>query len=55
MAKIFAPNKDFSGISAGVAFINGAGETSDPYIADWFRARGYRVEEKSKKKIKDAE
>ena len=45
MAKIYAPNKDYTGISAGVHFSQGVGECTNPYLIDWFRARGYRVEE----------
>ena len=45
MAKILAPNKDYAGVSAGVVFSNGAGNTDDPYRISWFRAHGYTVEE----------
>lgn len=45
MAKVFAPYKKYCGISAGVTFKDGVGETSDPYLLDWFRARGYSVED----------
>lgn len=44
MAKIYAPNKQYTGISAGVPFVNGAGETDDPHLIDWFKAHGYEVE-----------
>jgi len=44
MAKIYAPNKGYTGVSAGVRFVNGVGETDDPHLIDWFRRRGYRVE-----------
>ena len=44
MAKILAPNKDYAGVSAGVVFSNGAGNTDDPYRISWFRAHGYTVE-----------
>ncbi len=45
LAKIKAPNREYNGISAGVTFINGVGETSDPFIIGWFKERGYEVEE----------
>lgn len=45
MAKIHCPNKQYSGISAGVQFINGVGETTDPYLLSWFRSHGYEVEQ----------
>ncbi len=44
MAKLHAPNKDYIGTSAGVAFVNGVGETTDPYLLEWFEQHGYEVE-----------
>ena len=52
MVKINAPNKEYTGISASVYFINGAGETENPYLVEWFRDRGYEVEEDSEEKAK---
>ncbi|MDF2513730.1 MAG: Uncharacterized protein K0S04_3596 [Herbinix sp.] len=40
MAKIYAPNKQYSGISASVVFVNGVG---------WFKDHGYEVEVVEKK------
>lgn len=48
MAKILAPNKDYTGISASVGFAKGVGETSDPNLIDWFKTHGYKVEEEAK-------
>ena len=45
MAKITSPNKEYSGLSAGVTFVNGVGETDIPHVLDWFREHGYIVEE----------
>ena len=45
MAKIYAPNKEYTGMSAGVSFCDGVGETDTPRIIDWFKKHGYRVEE----------
>jgi len=45
MARIYTPVKDYNGISAGVPFRNGAGETSSPHLLKWFQKHGYRVEE----------
>ena len=45
MAKIYAPNKEYTGMSAGVSFCNGVGETDTPRIIEWFKSHGYRVEE----------
>lgn len=48
MAKIYAPNKQYSGISASVAFAKGVGETDNPHLIKWFKDHGYTVEEVSK-------
>ncbi|MCY9760922.1 hypothetical protein M5X06_18740 [Paenibacillus alvei] len=44
MAKVIAPNKEYTGISAGVAFANGVGETDNPHLLEWFESKGYEVE-----------
>ena len=44
MARIYAPNDQYSGTSASVAFERGVGETGDPALIAWFQAHGYRVE-----------
>nr|DAW60014.1 MAG TPA: hypothetical protein [Caudoviricetes sp.] len=44
MAKILTPNKDYSGISASVPFINGVGYTDDEDLINWFEEHGYEVE-----------
>ena len=43
MAKIYAPNKQYNGISAGVTFVQGVGESSNPHLLDWFKSKGYEV------------
>lgn len=45
MAKIYAKNEEYTGVSASVGFVNGVGETSDPYLIEWFREHGYAVVE----------
>ena len=45
MALIHAPNREYTGLSAGVPFINGEGKTEDPYLIEWFKTHGYTVEE----------
>lgn len=45
MAKILAPNREYTGISAGVPFCNGVGETNNPTLIFWFREHGYIVKE----------
>lgn len=47
MAKITAPNSNYCGTSAGVAFNKGVGSTNSPYLIDWFRTHGYKVEEET--------
>lgn len=42
--KIEAPNKQYSGVSAGVTFVNGVGETDQPHLIEWFLEHGYSVE-----------
>lgn len=41
--KIIAPNRNYTGISAGVAFAKGIGECNDPRVITWFRNHGYTV------------
>ena len=43
MAKITAPNKSYTGVSASVAFCNGKGETTDKHLIKWFKDHGYEV------------
>jgi hypothetical protein len=44
MAKIYAPNKEYTGVSASVPFVNGVGESDNPVLLSWFEAHGYEVE-----------
>ncbi|OME86524.1 MULTISPECIES: hypothetical protein [Paenibacillus] len=44
MTKVYAPNKQYTGLSANVMFINGVGETDDPHLLAWFESKGYTVE-----------
>lgn len=43
--KVFAPNKQYTGTSASVPFLNGVGETEDPRLLHWFQRHGYEVED----------
>lgn len=43
MAKVFAPNKEYTGIIAGVLFTNGVGETEDKWLLMWFEENGYKI------------
>ncbi len=42
--KVYAPNKQYTGVSASVSFCNGVGETDDPFLINWFHSHGYEVE-----------
>lgn len=44
MAKVFAPNQQYTGESASVPFVNGVGETDNPHLLHWFENHGYTVE-----------
>ena len=44
MAKILAPNKEYTGLSASVFFVNGVGETDNQQLIEWFKERGYKIE-----------
>lgn len=43
--KIYAPNKQYTGVSASVFFVNGVGETDNQHLIAWFKEHGYRVED----------
>lgn len=45
MAKIYSPNKNYTGVSATVRFVNGVGETENEHLINWFESKGYKVEE----------
>lgn len=47
MAIIEAPNKGYTGISAGVAFCNGAGRTDNKHLIQWFKDHGYTVKKET--------
>ena len=56
MTKILAPNKQYTGVSASVAFCNGVGETDDHNLIEWFKEHNYTVvEEDVEKKQGDKE
>lgn len=43
MAKIYAPNTEYNGLTATVRFVGGVGESTDPYLLKWFTEHGYTV------------
>lgn len=44
MAKVYAPNDQYAGVSAGVRFTAGVAETENEAALEWFEAHGYRLE-----------
>ena len=48
MTKVYAPNKSYTCISAGVTFVNGEGETDNKHVLEWFKAKGYSIGEELK-------
>lgn len=55
MAKVYARNKNYTGVSASVNFINGVGETDNPYLLQWFRENGYTIEDGPVAPVSEAE
>lgn len=47
MAIIEAPNKEYTGVSASVAFCNGVGRTDNQNLIQWFKDHGYTVKEET--------
>lgn len=54
MAKIKAPNNDYTGISAGVTFVKGEAETDDKWLIEWFKNKGYKVDDSAEKEAEEA-
>lgn len=50
MAKIIAPNQQYTGVSASVSFAGGVGYTDNAHLVEWFRSHGYTVEEEKPQK-----
>ena len=64
MATIRTVVENYTGIRAGITFVNGIGETNNPHLIDWFKNHGYIAEdtedkeeaqEKPKRKSKSKE
>lgn len=53
MAKIYTPNKGYTGKIAGVSFKNGKGETNDKWLIQWFENKGYEVETEKEINLED--
>lgn len=47
MPTVRTPVPGFAGMSAGVEFVDGVGETDDPRALSYFRRAGYHIDEQS--------
>lgn len=53
MAKIYAPNKQYNGVTATVRFIDGIGETENEELLEWFPKHGYSLQPLEDKPVAD--
>lgn len=53
MYKISSPNKEYTGVSASVAFSKGVGLTGKKELIPWFKEHKYTVEEVPEEKSLD--
>lgn len=53
MARIYSNNKKYNGISAGINFVNGVGETEISHLISWFNENGYTVVDEKKLNYED--
>lgn len=49
MVTILAPSPFYNGLTAGVQFIMGTGQTSDPHLIQWFSQHGYSIVRNSRR------
>lgn len=50
MVKIYHPtDKAYNGVRANVRFTNGVGETDIPSVIEWFKQKGFKIEEEKTK------
>ncbi|OHX38834.1 hypothetical protein [Cytobacillus oceanisediminis] len=54
MAKIKSPNPNYNGNSASLLFVNGEAETDNKWLLEWFKNKGYTVEESNETKKKNS-
>lgn len=43
--KVNTPEEGYTGLIAGVSFVDGEGNTSDEWAVNWFRENGYSITE----------
>jgi hypothetical protein len=53
MVKIKSPNPNYNGNSASLQFVNGEAETDNKWLVEWFKNKGYTVEESKEPKKKN--
>ncbi|WP_368298386.1 hypothetical protein [Cytobacillus firmus] len=53
MVKIKSPNPNYNGNSASLQFVNGEAETDNKWLVEWFKNKGYTVEESKESKKKN--
>ncbi|WP_404358493.1 hypothetical protein LG291_07930 [Cytobacillus firmus] len=53
MDKIKSPNPHYNGNSASLQFVNGEAETDNIWLLEWFKNKGYTVEESKETKKKN--
>lgn len=51
--KIYAPVSNVNGVYASVLFKDSVGETNNPALIEWFKSKGYRLEESPKVHAED--
>ncbi|MCS0652022.1 hypothetical protein [Cytobacillus firmus] len=54
MAKIKSPNPNYNGNSASLLFVNGEAGTDNKWLLEWFKNKGYTVEESNEPKKKNS-
>lgn len=50
---IVAPNKNYNRRISDVVFVDGIARTEDPWMASWFKGRGFQIKEV--KEVKEVE
>lgn len=53
--RVHAPVKDYTGTVAGVAFVDGSGETENGAALAYFQRKGYRIEDAKPVKVEPVE
>lgn len=54
MVKIKSPNPNYNGNSASLQFVKGEAETDNKWLLEWFKNKGYTVEESKEPKKRNS-